>query len=260
MKKILKLLGLLVVILLIVLLIGRNFIAKTAVTGGVKAVAGLEMDIDSMDVGILNTLVGINEMKIYNPPEFSDRVMVDMPEIYIDYDLSAFIEGKVHLEELRINLKELTVVKDKDGKLNINSLKVAKTGKEKEPEKPGAKKETEIKIDLLDLKIGKVVYKDYSGGGEPKVLEYNLNLHEKYENITDLNELGKLILVKALMNTNIANLTNFALNSLQSEVSDTLKKATEAGKALQEIDEKITDILEETTQDIKDKLKLPFGK
>ena len=259
MKKILKLLGLLVVILLIVLLIGRNFIAKTAVTGGVKAVAGLEMDIDSMDVGILNTLVGINEMKIYNPPEFSDRVMVDMPEIYIDYDLSAFIEGKVHLEELRINLKELTVVKDKDGKLNINSLKVAKTGKEKEPEKPEEKKETEIKIDLLDLKIGKVVYKDYSRGSEPKILEYNLNLHEKYENITDLNELGKLILVKALMNTNIANLTNFALNSLQSEVSDTLKKATEAGKALQEIDEKVTDILKETTQDIKDKLKLPFG-
>lgn len=258
MKKILKLLGLLVVILLIVLLIGKNFIAKTAVTSGVKAVTGLEMDIDSMDVGILNTLVGINGMKLYNPPEFSDRVMIDIPEIYVDYDLSAFIKGTAHLEEVRINLKELTVVKDKEGRLNINSLKVAKKGEK--PEKPGERKETEIKIDLLDLKIGKVIYKDYSRGSEPKILEYNLNLHEKYYNITDLNEMGKLILVKALMNTNIANLTNFALNSLQSEVSDILKKATEAGKALQEIDKKAVDILEETTQDIKDKLKLPFGK
>ncbi len=114
MKKILKLLGLLVVILLIVLLIGKNFIAKKAVTGGVKAVTGIEMDIDSMDVGILNTLVGINEMKLYNPTEFSDRVMIDIPEIYVDYDLSAFIKGTAHLTEVRINLKELTVVKDND--------------------------------------------------------------------------------------------------------------------------------------------------
>ena len=83
-----------------------------------------------MNVGIRNTLVSINNMKLYNPAGYTDKVMVDMPEIYIDYNLSSFLKRKAHLEEVRIDLKELTVIKDKKGKLNIDALKVVKDEKE----------------------------------------------------------------------------------------------------------------------------------
>ena len=256
MKKFFMFLIVFLIILVALLFVGKNLIAKTAVTSSVKVITGLQMDIDSMDVGISNTLVGINGMKLYNPAGYQERVMVDMPEIYVDYDLGSFLKRKAHLEEVRINLKALTVVKDKDGNLNIDSLKVVKEGKD--DKKPEEKKKTEVKIDVLDLKIGKVAYKDYSISKEPKTLEYNLNIHEKFYNITDLNEMGKLILVKALMDTNIAKLANFQLDSLKSEVSDTLKKVTDTG--IRETGKIADKAVGGTVKDIQKKLKLPFGK
>ncbi|MCK5139725.1 MAG: hypothetical protein KAQ85_07790, partial [Thermodesulfovibrionia bacterium] len=109
MKKVITL----IIVLLIIgalLFVGKNLIAKTSVTRGVKTVTGLTLDMGSMNVGIRNTLVSINNMKLYNPAGYTDKVMVDMPEIYIDYNLSSFLKRKAHLEEVRIDLKELTVI------------------------------------------------------------------------------------------------------------------------------------------------------
>ena len=114
MKKIL----IVVVILLVAtaaVFAAKNVIAQIAVSQGVKAITGLRLDIGSMNVGILKTLLGIKDLKLFNPRGFQDKIMVDMPEIYVDYDLGAFLKGKVHLEEVRLNLKELTVVKNEKG-------------------------------------------------------------------------------------------------------------------------------------------------
>jgi uncharacterized protein involved in outer membrane biogenesis len=250
----------LVIVLLIIgalLFVGKNFIAKTSVTRGVKAVTGLTLDMGSMNVGIKNTMVGINNMKLYNPAGYTDKVMVDMPEIYIDYNLSSFLKRKAHLEEVRIDLKELTVIKDKKGKLNIDALKVVKDEKGVKKEKTAKqKKKTEIKIDILDLKIGKVAYRDFSKGETPKVYEYNINHHQKYRNITDLDQLAKLILTKAIINTNIARLANFNLGTLTTGLPETLKRAAD----IEEGKKKITETVEKSVEDFKETLKLPFGK
>jgi hypothetical protein len=74
----------------------------------------------------------------------------------------------------------------------------------------------------IELKIGKVVYKDYSRGTEPFVQEFNVNLNERYSNITDPYKLVSLIVVKALWNTTIASLANFNLDGLKGTISDTL--------------------------------------
>ncbi len=258
MKKILISLAVLLVIIIVVIFAGKNIIAKTAVTKGVEIVTGLQMDIGSMSVGIQETNIGINSMRLHNPSGYPENIMMNIPEIFIDYDLAAFLKRKAHLEEIRINLKEFTVIKNKDGELNINSLKVAK--EEKEPQEAEEKKKTEIKIDLLDLKIGKVAYKDFSKGDKLKVIEYNVNLHEQFHNITDLNEIGKIILVKALAKTNIAQLTGFALDSLQKEVLGFIGKAPIVGKPIEDIGEKAVDTLKKTTEGITKTLKLPSGK
>ncbi len=258
MKKILISLAVLLVIIIVVIFAGKNIIAKIAVTKGVETVTGLQMDIGSMNVGIQETNIGINNMRLHNPSGYPENIMMNMPEIFIDYDLGAFLKRKAHLEEIKINLKEFTVIKNKDGELNINSLNVAK--EEKEPHEAEEKKKTEIEIDLLDLKIGKVAYKDFSKGDKPKVIEYDVNLHEQFHNITDLNEIGKIILVKALAKTNIAQLTGFALDSLQKEVLGFIGKAPIVGKPIEDIGEKAVDTLKKTTEGITKTLKLPSGK
>ena len=220
-----------VLVLLIALFFAKNVIIKTSVTAGVRTMTGLKLSIRSMDFGIFKTLIGINELQLYNPSGFVDELMIDCPEIYVDYDLGAFMKGRTHLEEVRLNLKEFIVVKNEAGELNLDSLKVVKEEEVIDKDKKEKSKTRELQIDILELRIDKVVYKDYSKGTPPKVKEYNVNIDDRFENITDPKTFGRLIIVKALKNTTIASLTNFDLGKLQRGISGTVRKTAE--KALE---------------------------
>ena len=233
MKKIRGILiGFLIFVLIII--VGKNIIVKAAVTTGVKAVTGLSLKIKKMKIGLVSTLIDIKELKLYNPKGFEDPVMVDIPEVYVNYRMGAFFKKKVHLEEVRLYLKEFVVVKNKEGKLNLDSLtsigaaKEAKEGVEEKKEDTKKKPKTappQIQIDLLKLKIDKVYYKDYSQGGPPSVKEFNVNIDATYENITDPQALVNVIVIKALANTTISSLTNFDLGPLTEGLKGSVKGA-----------------------------------
>ena len=261
-----KKLGIIIAVLLVVVLVlsvGKNIIAKTAVEKGVELVTGLKLRISKLNIGVINTLVGIKDLTLYNPKGYQDRVMVNIPEIYVDYDLGAIIGGNIHLNDVKINLNEFVVIKNEKGELNLDSLKVVQAQKEgKAPSEKEKAKAPDIKIDKLQLIIGKVIYKDYSKGGQPSVREFNINLDETYTDITDPHSLVSLIVVKALMNTTIASLTNFDLSGLEGTVGETLTKAkevaaqtaTKAKEAVATTSKKVS----ETASKITDKIKLPF--
>ena len=262
-----------VLAILIALFFGKNMIIKTSVTAGVRAMTGLKLSIRSMDIGIFKTRIGIKGLQLYNPSGFVDELMIDLPEIYVDYDLGAFMKGRTHLEEVRINLKEFIIVKNEAGELNLDSLKVVKAAEEKETIDEGKKGETkmpELQIDVLELRIDKVVYKDYSKGTPPKVKEYNVNIDERFENITDPKTIVRLIIFKALKNTAIARLANFDLWKLQKGLTGTIKKTTAMalrtpGRAIEvgkEAGEKIKETARKTVEKAADTIKkfLPFGK
>ena len=237
MKKLLTSVIIIVVVLVVAVGIAKNAVAKAAVMGGVKAMTGLTLDIGSMDVGVLRSALGINDLRLRNPAGFPDRYMVELPEIFVDYDLMGFLGGKVHLEEVRLELKQFTVVKDAQGRVNLDSLKTIQeskgtaASKPAKPAEPG--KAPQIAIDLLLLKVGKVVYKDYTGGGEPKVQEFAVNLDERYEHITNPQMLAGLIVTRTLMNTSVAKLTGINLNALQSQVQAQMQEAmADAAKQL----------------------------
>jgi len=263
MKKLL-LIAACVVIFILVISLAKDTIIKVSVENGVRLVTGLPLKIQSFKVGIAKTLVDIKGMKLYNPKGYPDKIMLDIPEVYVDYNLSDIIKGKIHLEEMRINLEEFIVVKNQNGELNLDSLKVAQAQKTGEgPEKKGKARAPDIQIDSLGLKIGKVIYKDYSKGPKPSVQEFNVNLNEKYTNITNPHSLVSLIVVKALMNTTIVRLTNFDLGGLKGAVSDTLastqKIAVEGAQKAQEAVKQTTEALKKTTEELKDVFQLPFG-
>ena len=80
-----------VLVVIIALFFGKNMIIKTSVTTGVKAMTGLKLSIRSMNVGVFKSLIGINELQLYNPSGFKDKLMMDLPEIYVDYNLGAIM-------------------------------------------------------------------------------------------------------------------------------------------------------------------------
>ncbi len=222
-----------VLALLFLLSISKDLVIKVSVEKWIELVTGLKLEIRSLNAGIFRSAVSIKGLRVFNPPHFKERVMIEMPEIYVDYDLPAIVGGNIHLRYLRINLKEFIVVKNAEGELNLNSLKVVSAKKEGvKPEDREGGKAPNIQIDNLELKIDKAFYKDYSRGPEPSVKEFDVNLNERYTNITNPYSLVSIIVVKALANTTISSMTNFDINGLKGTVGDVLSKATNiAGRA-----------------------------
>ena len=85
-----------------------------------------------------------------------------------------------------------------------------------------------FKIDVLELKIGKVIYKDYTKGATPFVKEFNIALDELYENIDNPYTFASLVMFKALTNTTIASLANFDIGALKNTAAGALSSATKA--------------------------------
>lgn len=244
---------------ILLLSVTKDIIIKFSVEQGVKAVTGLSLRIKSFRVGLVRHLVAANNLRLLNPKGYKDRIMIDMPQIYVNYDPWTMFKGRVHLNELRINLREFTVIKSPDGELNLDALNVVKA--KKEGQKPAEKvrgKPLKVQIDNLELKIGRAIYKDYSKGPQPLIKEYNINLNEKYKDITDPYSLVSLIVVKALRGTAIADLTNFDIMGLQETitgilgtaqkiVAGTIKQTTQTA---QQVVTQATDALQKVTEDL----------
>lgn len=249
MKKLVNVL-IIVLVVIFVLLLAKDLIIKISVEKGVQVVTGLKLNIGRLDVGIFRPVVAIKNLKLFNPGGFPDKTMIDMPEIYVKYDLPAIIGGKVHLPEVRLALKEFFVVKNSKGELNLNSLKPVQAQKEgKAPAEKTAGKAPDIQIDKLSLNIGKVIYKDYSKDGSPSVKEYNVNHNEVYTNINNPYTLASLIVVRALISTPVAGLANFDLKGLQGSVSDAMKGAQKAASAAAEKAQKAATATTEKTKE-----------
>jgi hypothetical protein len=220
---------------LIVLVAARNIIVKEAIKKGIEEAAGIEVEIKKIDIGLLKSSVEIQSLKIYNPAGFTERLMADIPQIYVDYDLAGFFKNKVHLKKLRIDIKELSAVLGKSGKLNFNSLALLAP-------KPSGNKPPEVKIDELYLKIGKVAYKGYLPALGGRGAEFNLNIEETFHDVTDPSKLTRDILNRILSRLGISD---FAKLDIPGEITQMKQKVVEG------LSSSVQDELKKTSKDLK---------
>ncbi len=244
-------------IVLLIVVFARNILAKFIVERGVKALTGLDLRIEDVDIGISDSTLSVKNLTLFNPRGFEDPLMLQIPEIFFHYDLQSFLKRKTHLYELRLSLKEFLVVKNKNGALNLDALKALKVSSEEKEKKvepePQKKAPGSFAIDELNFKIGKVVYKDYSK--EPAgIREFNINSEEHFSGVTDPRALVRLIVVRALAKTTIADLTSLNLKDLQESLTGSVWSISEG------VLDTTVDILKKTTQGITDFLKKPFEK
>ena len=203
MKKYQKIL-IIIVAVIIGIVILKDVIIKSTITTVGSAVVGAPIKIKKFALRAITQKVHIKEMVVYNPKGFPEGPLVDIPEIRVDFDLGALLKGKLHVPLIIFDLKEVIIIKDKDGNLNVDALKVAQAKEEpdqkKEEEKPKkGGKAMPMRIDELRLNVERVIYKDYSQGEKPVISAYEIALKDKvFKNIKSPEQLATLVMVQAM--------------------------------------------------------------
>ncbi len=211
MKKIGIILVSIVGLLLVLGLLKDQIIKATVMTVG-SQVVGAPIKIGSFSLGLMNQSVKIENFQLYNPPGFPSGILVDIPLIQVEYDLAALMQNKLHLRLVALDLKEVVIVEDKDGKLNIDALKVVEQTKQEGKQKPQEKKpdavqkELPMQIDVARINLGRVVHKKLQASGEPIIQAYDANIKDKeFKDIKSAQQLAVLILLEATGRTAIKN-------------------------------------------------------
>lgn len=219
MKKLVwKILAVLVA-LVVILFLARNFIARKAVEIGAEKITGFPLVIGSIDLGLFSSKVDVRDLKLMNPSEFSEKTFVDMPQLYIDYRLASMMSGAPHVNDMRINIKQLIVVKNDKGETNAQKLKsVVSSGKSS----------SKYYVDTLRIHVGTVTVKDFS---RPKPTERNisLNVDATYKNISDSTDITRLVLLTVMSQVRLPEI-GINTEDLKKNLGDV---TNQAGKALQ---------------------------
>jgi len=218
MKKLLRGVLLALVILLVVLFLSLNLIARLSVEYGAKKVTGFPLDVGSVNLRLFRSTVDVRNILLKNPSEFDEPLFVDLPDLFIAYRLGSLFSGRPHINNMAIEIKTLTIVKNKKGESNAAKLKgVLSSG--------GSS--SKYTIDTLRLKFsGEAIIKDYT---KPKMVERRIKLRvdRTYHDVTETTPITRLAL-----NSIIGDLPDIGVTA------DQLKKGLEgvgqdAGKAAQ---------------------------
>ena len=197
---------LLVVVVFVVFLLSLDTILRSLTEHNIRVQTGLEVEIGSFHLGLLDPVITIKDFKLHNPPDFGGTLFVSIPEIHVEYDRDALAAQKLHVKLLRFNLGELDIVKNAAGKTNLYELGVTLPNKGALSQTNSADQLKALKarlnldfkgIDTLNVSIGTFKYIDL---GDPKNnREQNLGIDNQIiPHVNSLADLGGMMLLIAL--------------------------------------------------------------
>jgi hypothetical protein len=216
MKKLMPLLirwFVIIFLVLFLLSVARDLLIKSAIEMSSPQMIGAKVEMGSFSLGLLTHQIHIKNFRLYNPPGFPTHVFLDVPEIAVDVDVPALIKGRMHFSSVVFNMDQMIIFKNKEGKLNVDSLKIIEEQKAANKGKP--MKLPVFKIDLLELNIGKVIFEDYTHAPPVRVEAYDVDIKDqKVRNINGLPKLAASVIVEAMKPTAIRSAGLFAAEAL----------------------------------------------
>jgi len=124
-KKIFKwlvgIVGALLLLFVVLLLFKDTFLRKIA-EHRLERETGLAATIGRLDSDLLSGSIRFRDIKLFNAPEFGGAVFAHIPELYLRLDNTAAASGPIRLQEARVTISELNVIKNAQGRTNILEL------------------------------------------------------------------------------------------------------------------------------------------
>ena len=174
--KILWWLTFVVIFMVIVLLANRDAIVKQLAERQIHTATGLEPEIGDFSFSVLDPRLTLGNFRLYNPAEFGGTLFLDVPELHIEYDRAALRRHELHLKFMRVNLREVDVVKNAAGVTNLlsflNTMAPRKSAGERTIAPLNGYKFTGI--DLLNLSVGAAKFVDLKDQRRNRVVSIGL--------------------------------------------------------------------------------------
>lgn len=181
----------------------KDQIIKSLVDYLLTRTIGAEVSMEGFNLNIPLRTLNVRGFKVYNPKGYSRSVLLELPKAELKLNLLALADGVLRFKLLDIELKELVLEKNKAGKLNVDALKIAQA------EPPPLK----LRIDLLNLDIGRVIYKDYQPQ-KPLIRVREVNLKKSYRNIKSGEQLFLLLLIEPMKHAGVQGAKIYGLSAL----------------------------------------------
>jgi uncharacterized protein involved in outer membrane biogenesis len=131
MKKLFKWLfrlALYAVLLIAAILLLRNIIAEALLERRLHTETGMEVSIGRVHIGITEPTLTLYDLRMYNPDEFGRSSCLDVPELHLEYNLSALLDKRIQLKLVRLDLAELNIVQNENGRFNLELLQLRRDG------------------------------------------------------------------------------------------------------------------------------------
>jgi len=173
------------VVLVVVGLLLMDPIAKSLAERNLRDSTGMDAKISKLEIGLATPTVNLEGLKLYNLPEFGGSTFLDLPELRVEYTPGEIRDGKLHFKTLRLHLAEVHVVKNKQGRTNLevlqNETKKKSSRKKDGSDTPGVDFGG---IDTLYLTVGRIRITDESDPRNNEVIEVGIK-DEVGQNLQD---------------------------------------------------------------------------
>jgi len=188
------------------LYVTRERVLEFAVEQVIGFTIGAPVDLEGIGISQEDQTVFVKAFKIHNPKGFPGGILLYATDAKIVYAKPVIVKKQIQLLQIYVNVKEIVVIKRADGRMNVDALKgvndvsnIPQIGKTKKFD--GTKK---VHTDVLTLSIDKVIYKDYTVGGSPKVEVYDVKIKNKhYKDIPGVQTIVLIMLQDAMTETAI---------------------------------------------------------
>lgn len=167
----------------------RHVIARKAVETVFAQTTGFPIEIGSVQISPWHSRFAADDIRLFNPPAFGERLFADIPRLYVEYQFESFLRGPPHLTRADLHIRQLVIVKDFGGHSNIRLLRGLGAG---EDAASGP-----FQIDTLNLRLGTITTKD-DRASERGQRTRDLNMALTFHNVTEKTDINRLIYLAVL--------------------------------------------------------------
>lgn len=199
-----------------VFIAGKNIFVKRLIEKGIKSAVGLDITIKDLDVSPFGTHLKIEGLTVNNPEGFEEREMVYIPQIMIVCDPVEYLRNKkIYFYLFDINVQRLTIVKNKEGRVNIKEIACL------EDEPGGEGNSVSFDIEILKLTLTDIYYINHQHGSTPLRKKYHVNIKDAmFSKVDSSEDIVRLVVLRVLSDTEIGRLINMSVVPLASDLHD----------------------------------------